>query len=43
MKNKKLCVHCDKYNLNTSKCMLDNKARSPDDICNKTSKIPDKS
>ncbi|MDF2884734.1 MAG: hypothetical protein K0R54_5304 [Clostridiaceae bacterium] len=35
MKNKKYCGHCEKYNLITSKCMIDNSLKNPDDICDK--------
>ena len=40
---KKLCSHCKDYNLNTSKCMIDNTARNPDDECKKNSRTPNKS
>jgi hypothetical protein len=39
----KYCAHCKTYNLNTSKCMIDNKSKNPDSICDKNTKTSNKS
>jgi hypothetical protein len=40
---KKQCAHCKDYNLQTSKCMIDNSSKNPDDSCDKNSKNVNKS